>query len=130
MAYMRKHFMGLWVGESMGIESSPAHLWRMRQDGSQLFIYHRWESEAQEHSSHFVGSVADDMRSFTFLTNKIAFVIDDEHFVVPGWDTNDIRDGQGPAFDVVFSRPGLAELQARKVWERWFAQARVAADDK
>lgn len=128
--HMRKQFTGLWVGESMGIESSPAHLWRVRQEGSRLFIYHRWENEAQEHSSHFDGYLADDQRLFTFLTSKIAYVIDDEHFVIPGWDTNDIRGGKGPAFDVVFSRPGLAELQARKAWEVWSAQTQLASGDK
>ena len=39
--------------------------------------------------------------------------------VLPGWDTNDTRGGQGPHYDVVFSRPGIAELSARRLWERW-----------
>ena len=117
--------MGLWVGESMGVESSPAHLWRIRQEGSDLFIYHRWEGETHEKHDNFRGVLGPDERSFTFLS-KTAYLIDDDHFVVPGWDTNDIRGGKGPAFDVVFSRPGLAELSARAVWKVWSAQAQQA----
>jgi hypothetical protein len=42
--------------------------------------------------------------------------------VIPGWDTNDKRGGEGPAYDVVFSRPGIAELVAKAVWLRSHAQ--------
>lgn len=128
---MDKHFIGLWVGESMGTESSPAHLWRVRQDGRNLYIYHRWEGETAEHRNHMWALVSEDGRSFGFdrdeTKGKRALILDDEHFVIPGWDTNDIRGGVGPAFDVVFSRPGVPELQSRPLWEAWQASKAEAA---
>jgi hypothetical protein len=53
----------------------------------------------------------------------IAVLVDSQHFIIPGWDTNETPNNAGPAYDVVFSRPGLAELVAHEVWLRYKAQA-------
>ena len=63
------------------------------------------------------------------LLGKVkAVLIGTQHFVVRGWDTNDTRGGVGPHYDVVFARPGLAELQSGAVWEA-FNAANPPADE-
>jgi hypothetical protein len=39
--------------------------------------------------------------------------------VIQKWDTNDIRGGKGRAYDVIFSRPGIAELSAVEAYRRF-----------
>ena len=106
-------------------------MWRVRQNGREIFIHHRWEGETVEHRSQMWAFVSADGRSFCFERKdeggRRAYLLDDEHFVIPGWDTNDIRGGTGPAFDVVFSRPGLPELTSRPLWEAWQASKVEAA---
>jgi hypothetical protein len=131
------NFEGLWVGESMNVETSPAHLWRIARNTSNwLFIYHKWEGEDDERG-YFSAIVTDEGRSFQIGAANPELrgrgeLIDDQHFVIRGWDTNDIRGGRGPHFDVVFSRPGIAELNARAVYrkfiERQLANEHVIED--
>jgi hypothetical protein len=120
---MERKYAGLWVGESMGIESSPAHLWRLRHEGRNLYIHHRWEHEAAENPHYWYAYIQDDLRSFRCNSPGLTgWFVGEDYFIVPGWDTNDIRGGVGPAYDVVFSRPGIGELQSRAVWESWLRE--------
>jgi hypothetical protein len=127
MNSINHHFEGLWVGESMNIETSPAHLWRIARNTSNwLFIYHKWEGEEDERD-YFSATVNGDGKSFQIGAPHSsgrgkALLIDDQHFVIRGWDTNDIRGGTGPHYDVVFSRPGIAELNAREVYRKFIEQ--------
>ncbi len=122
---MKLLFAGQWIGESIGIDTSPAHLWRIDQQGRNLYIYHRWEGEDKDHPGRFFAYTSED--SLRFYRGHDAAelwgeLIDADHFVVEAWDTNDVRGGKGPAFDVVFSRPGLSELEAEASWRSWQAR--------
>jgi hypothetical protein len=76
--------------------------------------------------------VADDSLSFSLYgppgQRGVANVIDADHFYVSGWDRDESGDKSSPGFDVVFSRPGLPELCARKVWEAAKAAQRARQD--
>src|SRR5262245_34562159 len=109
-------FNGKWIGETQGCYM-PAHLWEIRQHGQRLFIETCWEGETQ--TVRFYGWMQDDRPAFTVGNDFMALLIDQQHFIVPGWCTNDARGGVGPAYDVVFSRPGVAELMAHTVWQRY-----------
>lgn len=61
----------------------------------------------------------DGQAAFSVGDGFTATLVDSQHFIIPGWDTNDARDNVGPAYDVVFSRPGVAELLAHAVWRRY-----------
>jgi hypothetical protein len=93
----------------------PAHIWEITQRGTFLSISARWEDET--FVSHMTGHVLAEEPAFTIGDHK-AVLVDPQHFVIAGWDTNDKRGGEGPAYDVVFSRPGIAELAAQAVWRR------------
>lgn len=120
MSSAEKHaalFAGRWVGETQGYEA-PAHIWEIAQSGIYLTIDTRWEGQGR--STRLRGTALADEPAFTIGRHK-ALLVDPQHFIIPGWDTNDTRDNQGPHYDVVFSRPGLAELQATEVWEAFTA---------
>jgi hypothetical protein len=117
-------FSGNWIGETMGIENaSPAHLWEIRSSNETLIIETRWEKETIS-SGYFSGRMAVDeagrprfqidARTHLF----IATLVDSQHFIIRGWDTNDVRGNVGTEYDVVFSRPGLAELTAQEIWQQ------------
>jgi hypothetical protein len=108
------HFLGSWVGQTQGAEM-PAHLWEITLFGPTLRILTRWEGESE--STHFIGRLVPGEPAFTVGTSK-AILLDKQHFVIPGWCSNDRREGKGPSYDVVFSRPGIAELTARAVYRR------------
>lgn len=108
-------FQGTWIGETQGIEM-PAHLWEIQQRGDRLTIETRWEGE--KGSIRLNGQLRPDGTGFRIGTQE-AILIDAQHFVIPGWDTNEVRGGVGPAYDVVFSRPGIAELTAGRAWRRY-----------
>lgn len=110
-------FHGTWIGETQGC-TMPAHRWEIRQRGAQLSIRTVWEG--QPTASTFPGRVLPDEPAFAVGRFK-AILLDAQHFVIPGWDTNDARGGIGPDYDVVFSRPGLAELTAAAAWRRFRA---------
>ena len=110
-------FAGEWVGETMGCDM-PAHVWEIRVIGDTLIDIHtRWEDKT---AGHRMSGYFDVLIGAFSLGDGFTVVrLDPQHFVLPGWDTNDTRGGQGPHYDVVFSRPGIAELSARRLWERW-----------
>jgi hypothetical protein len=105
-------FSGRWVGETQGCDM-PAHIWEIIPRGDFLFINTRWENETRTVVLH--GELIPGEDAFRINSFK-ATLVDPQHFLIPGWDTNDKRGGVGPAFDVVFSRPGIAELTAQEVW--------------
>ena len=110
-------FAGEWVGETMGCDM-PAHVWEIRVIGDTLMDIHtRWEDKTEGHrmSGYFDVLIG----AFSLGDGFTVVRLDSQHFVLPGWDTNDTRGGAGPHFDVVFSRPGIAELSARRLWEKW-----------
>ncbi|GAB4196506.1 MAG: hypothetical protein OHK0022_14060 [Roseiflexaceae bacterium] len=108
-------FAGEWVGETQGCEM-PAHLWSIRQEGRRLLISTRWEGELV--STEFSGFLNSSGLGFA-VGGSQAVLVGPMHFIIPGWCTNDKRGGVGPSYDVVFSRPGLAELSAHSVWLRY-----------
>lgn len=110
------HFLGSWVGQTQGCDM-PAHLWEITAMGPNLRIHTRWEGETK--SAEFIGRLIPGEAAFTIGKNKAkATLLDRQHFVIPGWCSNDRRDGKGPSYDVIFSRPGIAELTARAVYRR------------
>ncbi len=108
-------FAGRWIGETQDHEGS-AHVWDIRVNGESLTIESRWEHESR--TTTMYGRMLPDQAAFS-LGTFTALLIDSQHFIIPGWDTNDTRGGKGPAYDVVFSRPGLPELSAYDVWLRY-----------
>jgi len=107
-------FSGRWIGETQGCEM-PAHVREIDQHGTLLTISMRWENEAT--SSRMYARVLADAPAFT-IGDHTATLVDPQHFIIPEWDTNDARGGAGLDYDVVFSRPGIAELTAAAVWRR------------
>ena len=109
-------FQGGWVGRSMGGDS-PAHIWEIDVGPNVITLKTRWENKTQTHG--LLAQVVPDQPAFDLGDDRIATLLDSQHFVIPKWDTNDIRDRKGPAYDVIFSRPGLAELTAGQVYKGW-----------
>jgi hypothetical protein len=118
MSKPRHHLAGPWIGETQGCDS-PAHLWSIEQHGEQLSIETTWEG--QKGNCPMYGALHENEDTFTVVGSgtHIAHILDPQHFVIEQWDTNDIRDGVGPNYDVVFSRPGIAELTANEAWLRF-----------
>jgi hypothetical protein len=111
-------FTGRWIGETQGY-GMPAHIWEIKQQGFGLMVSTRWEDATSV--TTFFGRLTPDPPSFTISGSRVfrAILIDKQHFVVPGWCTNDARGGTGPDYDVVFSRPGIAELTARQAYTQY-----------
>ncbi len=113
-----QRFNGAWVGESMreGDAEPYSEIWNITQRGNAIFIYPSRGHDGA-HTGYFSGTVSEDGERFELFIipdgHADGRLLDADHFVMPGWD---VRDGQTPA-DVVFSRPGLAELSSRAVWE-------------
>jgi hypothetical protein len=115
-----KHFEGRWIGETMECDS-PAHLWHIRLRGTWAQVETVWEGHETIGPAMRVTPVPDQP-AFEIKTEQrvfIALLLDPQHFIIEGWDTNDMRNNQGPAYDVIFSRPGIAELTAQNVWLKW-----------
>jgi hypothetical protein len=114
---------GRWIGESQGGDS-PAHIWDITQRRGSLTIETRWEGELASARMNARLLTDGSMAGFRIETTegvREALLIDAQHFVIAGWDTNDTRGGSGPAYDVVFSRPGVAELTAAAAYARYLA---------
>lgn len=111
-------FTGRWIGETQGY-AMPAHIWEITQQGYGLMISTRWEDATNVAS--FSGRLVPNQQSFTIAGTRLfrAVLIDKQHFVIAGWCTNDVRGGAGPDYDVVFSRPGIAELTARRAYRHY-----------
>lgn len=88
----------------------------------------RWEGETEVAS--FFAQLVPNEPSFIISGNNLskAILIDKQHFVIAGWCTNDRRGGIGPDYDVVFSRPGIAELTVRQAYSRYIEQMRQAGN--
>jgi hypothetical protein len=108
-------FTGRWIGETQGSDS-PAHVWEISQRGRYLTIETRWEGQTSV--ARMAGEALADEQAFV-LGEKKAVLVDAQHFIIRGWDTNDIRNDTGPDYDVIFSRPGIAELSAHDVWLKY-----------
>jgi len=135
-------FIGRWIGQTQGCER-PAHLWEIIQPPTSppymLYILASRENNPRVMMPHALLRSQDSFvvpqpviwlsidPSRQALDNQthdfIAVLVDSQHFIIPGWDTNETPNNAGPAYDVVFSRPGLAELVAHEVWLRYKAQA-------
>jgi hypothetical protein len=114
-------FTGRWIGETQGC-AMPAHIWEITQQGFGLMIATRWEGEIEVVT--FFGQLVPNERAFILPGGNPskAILIDKQHFVIAGWCTNDKRGGTGPDYDVVFSRPGIAELTARQAYNQYLEQ--------
>lgn len=108
----------------------PAHIWEITQHTTHLlYIATRWEDTPRV--STFIGHILPNEDAFAINPSAVfggapdwkAVLVDPQHFIISGWDTNDVRNDEGPDYDVVFSRPGLAELAAHAVWLLYKAQA-------
>lgn len=110
-------FTGRWIGETQGY-AMPAHIWEITQQGKGLLISTRWEGQSSVAS--FTVTLVSKERTFVIgKKHSKAILIDKQHFVVSGWCTNDARQGIGPSYDVLFSRPGIAELTGRQAYARY-----------
>jgi hypothetical protein len=122
-------FTGQWIGETQGYDM-PAHIWEITQQGNFLFLRTRWEGETTY--AHFYASAVPGEPSFEIsgTDNGKATLVDKQHFVIPGWcwGTLSEKDGKKGNFDVVFSRPGIAELTARAAYLKSL-EARKAGED-
>lgn len=101
----------------------PAHIWEITQgQGGALRLATRWEGKTGV--ATFWGRLLRDEPAFTISGSKLfkAILVDRQHFVITGWCTSDARDGIGPDYDVVFSRPGIAELTAGRAYTRYLEQ--------
>jgi hypothetical protein len=112
---------GEWIGATQG-HPAPAHLWSIAVRGTRLTISTRWEGQQT------MTRLSAQLLADGFLINGgfRALILGPQHFVIPGWDTNDTRDGQGEPYDVIFSRPGLAELATPAAYRRYLSTARGA----
>ena len=116
-------FTGRWVGKTQGC-AMPAHIWEITLQGGMLVLSTRWEGQTRV--VHFYASVASDEPALIIDANEPvkAILVDKQHFVIPDWCTNDMRDGKGPSYDVVFSRPGIAELTAGHAYAQYLKAKR------
>ncbi len=114
-------FTGRWIGETQGY-GMPAHIWEITQQGYGLLVATRWEDGTNV--ATFLGRLIPGPPVF-IISGRRQFrgiLVDKQHFVIPEWCTNDARGGSGPDYDVVFSRPGIAELTARQAYARYLEQ--------
>jgi len=114
---------GPWVGETVG-HDSPAHIWEIkivRPIASLPYasIFTRWEGETKQARFDLWLEEGEGDARLRFDGHGSMVWVDGQHFVVPKWDTNEVRDHKGPAYDVVFSRPGIPELTAHDAYQRY-----------
>lgn len=133
-------FIGRWIGQTQGDER-PAHLWEIfpgsapymltilasRENNSQVRMHTavlRSQDSFMVYQPVIRFSIDPSRQALDSQTPDFkAVLVDSQHFIIPGWDTKETPNNPGPAYDVVFSRPGLAELVAHEVWLRYKAQA-------
>ena len=111
-------FAGQWIGETQG-EEMAAHLWKITQQGLYLQIETSWEGDTDTaifHAQAIPGEPAFQIPGLEY--EAVATLLDSQHFVIPNWARPYRKnpDGTRASLDVVFSRPGLAELTARSVY--------------
>jgi hypothetical protein len=123
-------FAGQWVGETQGEEMS-AHLWSITQEGTYLWIETRWEGETR--TAFFRAELVPSEPAFKILdieTPAQATLLDSQHFVISDWSWPHRKnpDGTKASLDVIFSRPGIAELTTRQVYLQ--SLGKTDSDDK
>lgn len=109
-------FNGHWIGESQGVDR-PAHIWEIRQVGEYVEIDNMWEGDPSFRSMS--GRLVEGQAAFDLSETHRAVMVDPQHFIIAGWDTLYDGDKLIAEQDVVFSRPGIAELTAHQVWLEW-----------
>lgn len=119
-------FTGRWIGESQEIDR-PAHIWEIRQTGRFVSIDNLWEGETSFRK--MTGTLIEGEAAFTIIDTYRAVMVDPQHFIIAGWDT--IYEGEElvARYDVVFSRPGIAELTAHQVWLEWKKRESAISDE-
>jgi hypothetical protein len=115
-------FAGRWVGETQGREM-PAHIWEIIPHGAYLKVRNCWEGEERFRTLDAVAISGEP--AFEIYGKFKATLVDKQHFVIPNWC--DGPGGEGP-YDVVFSRPGLAELTAGEAYQKFLRANKDAAD--
>ena len=109
-------FNGPWVGETIGGDA-PAHLWEITLFGEHLSIDTRWEGLTNR--DLLSGKLVEGEPAFNLdRYAKLAVLVDPQHFVIIGWDSKHATTLDA-ALDVVFSRPGVAELSAHDAYRRF-----------
>jgi hypothetical protein len=116
-------FVGRWIGETQG-EALPAHEWEISAYDDTLFIMTRWEGDRGY--GQFQAEILPGESAFRILGvdfEAVARLVDRQHFVIAGWvwPTRTNPDGTSASLDVVFSRPGLAELTAQAAYLKHLA---------
>jgi len=97
---------GEWVGE--GAAPSPAS-WQLHVQGLRATLVH-FNGLAAQHITRFECTLAGTPAAFTFgepCEEFIGLALDDLHVVIAGLDEGN---------DVIFSRPGLAELSMHEAY--------------
>ena len=118
-------FSGRWIGESQGVDH-PAHIWEIRQVGEYVEIDNMWEGEPSFRPMS--GRLVQGQAAFDLSDVYRAVMVDPQHFIIAGWDTLYNGDELIAKYDVVFSRPGIAELMAHQVWAEWKSSGSARED--
>lgn len=119
-------FTGRWIGESQEIDR-PAHIWEIRQSGKYVTIDHLWEGEGSFRKMS--GTLVEGQAAFDLSDVFRAVMVDPQHFIIAGWDTFYEGDELVAKYDVVFSRPGIAELTAHQAWLEWKERQSAKSDE-
>ena len=119
-------FNGRWIGESQGADR-PAHIWEIRQVGQYVEIDNMWEGDPSFRSMS--GHLVEGQAAFDLSEVHRAVMVDPQHFIIAGWDTLYDGDELIAEQDVVFSRPGIAELTAHQVWVEWKKRQSMSRDE-
>jgi hypothetical protein len=119
-------FNGRWIGETQGIDR-PAHIWEIRQAGRSVKIDNLWEGEAP--FRRMTGIMVEGQAAFDLSDDRRAVMVDPQHFIIAGWDTFYDGDKLIAEYDVIFSRPGIAELTAHQVWVEWKERRPARSDE-
>ena len=118
-------FNGRWIGESQGVDR-PAHIWEIRQVGEYVEIDNMWEGDPSFRPMS--GRLVQGQAAFDLSDVYRAVMVDPQHFIIAGWDALYDGDELIAENDVVFSRPGIAELTAHQVWVEWKERQSVNRD--
>jgi hypothetical protein len=118
-------FNGRWIGESQGVDR-PAHIWEVRQVGEYVEIDNMGEGDPSFRSMS--GHLVQGQAAFDLSETHRAVMVDPQHFIIAGWDTLYDGDELIAEQDVVFSRPGIAELTAHQVWAEWKKRQSTSPD--
>jgi len=111
-------FNGRWIGETQDCPSDrPAHIWEITERGEYVDIDNLWEGDPQFRTMW--AKLVPDQAAFALSEKHKAVMIDPQHFVIVGWDEIAENAQNINAYDVIFSRPGIAELTAHQVWRDW-----------